>query len=187
MSRLDQLVKSYRNHAAIPLKQSVTVAERTWFVVYSPDEERRLRSRLAEFEIATKDSGLLWREIDLTGTFARWLDSFDDPEEREASLAAPSIVENYADPGFIDYLASIIRQAVAEVPASEIERTVFAITGLMELYDFIHVSQVMDALSKDVRGVLLIFFPGEREENTYRFLGARTGWDYLATPITSDS
>lgn len=45
----------------------------------------------------------------------------------------------------------------------------------------------MDALSKDVRGVLLIFFPGEREENTYRFLGARTGWDYLATPITSDS
>ena len=81
----------------------------------------------------------------------------------------------------------MIRQVVAEVPASEVERTVFAITGLMELYDFIHVSQVMDALSKDVRGVLLIFFPGEREENTYRFLGARTGWDYLATPITSDS
>lgn len=187
MSRLDQLVQSYRNHAAIPLKQGLTVAERTWFVVYSPEEERRLRSRLAEFEIATKDSALLWFEIDLTGSFARWLDSFDDPEEREASLATPSIVENYADPGFIDYLAATIRKVAAGLPASEVERTVFAITGLMELYDFIHVSQVMDALVKDVRGVFLLFFPGEREENTYRFLGARTGWDYLATPITADS
>jgi hypothetical protein len=187
MSRIDQLVQSYRRHAAIPLKQNITVAERTWFVVYSPDEERRLRCRFAEFEIATKDSGLFWREIDLTGSFTRWLNSFDDTEERDAALAMPSIVENYADPGFRDYLAETICRVVTAVPPSEVDQTVFAITGLMELYDFIHVSQVMDALGKDVRGVLLLFFPGEREENTYRFLGARTGWDYLATPITSDS
>ena len=186
MSRIDQLVQSYRRHAAIPLKQSVTIAERTWFVVYSPDDERRLRSRLAEFEIATKDCGLLWREIDLTDSFARWLDTFDE-EERGSSLATPSIVEDYARPGLINFLAEAIRQIVALVPASEVDRTVFAVTGLMELYDFIHVSEVMDALGKNVRGVLVLFFPGEREENTYRFLGARTGWDYLATPITSDS
>jgi len=186
MSRIDQLVQSYRRHAGIPLKQNVTIAERTWFVVYSPDEERRLRSRIAEFEIATKDCGLLWQEIDLTGSFARWLDSMDDPEEREATLATPSIVEDYADPGFRDFLAETIRRAVSEAPATDVDRTVFAITGLMELYDFIHVSQVMDALGKAVRGVLLLFFPGEREENTYRFLGARTGWDYLATPITAE-
>ena len=187
MSRIDQLIQSYRRHAAIPLKQNVTVAERIWFLVYPPDEERRLRTRLVEFEIATKDSGLLWREIDLTGAFAKWLDSlFDDTEERDYSLATPSTVEEYADPGFGDHLAEAVRQAAAAVPSSEVDRTVFAITGLMELYDFIHVSQVMDALGKDVHGVILLFFPGEREENTYRFLGARTGWDYLATPITSD-
>jgi hypothetical protein len=186
MSRIDQLVQNYRRHAAIPLKQNVTIAERTWFVVYSPDEERRVRSRLAEFEIATKDCDLLWHEIDLTGSFTRWLDTFDDAEEREASLAMPTIVEDYADPGFRDYLADTIQQAVMAVPESEADRTVFAITGLMELYDFIHVSQVMDALVKNVRGVLVLFFPGEREDNTYRFLGARTGWDYLATPITVD-
>jgi hypothetical protein len=186
MSRIDQLVQSYRRHAAIPLKQGVTAAERTWFLVYPPEEERRLRSRLAEFEIATKDSGLLWQEIDLAGAFTRWLDSFD-AEERDASIAVPSIVEDYADPGFRDYLAGAIRKTMTEVSSSDVDRTVFAITGLMELYDFIHVSQVMDALGKDVHGVLLLFFPGDREENTYRFLGARTGWDYLATPITSDS
>lgn len=187
MSRIDQLVQSYRRHAGIPLKQNVTAAERTWFVVYSPEEERRLRSRLAEFEIATKDCGLLWQEIDLTGSFAKWLDTFTDAEERASIIANPSIAEDYARPGFHHFLAGMIRQAVAAVPPSEVERTVFALTGLMELYDFMHVSEVMDALGKDARGVLLVFFPGEREENTYRFLGARTGWDYLATPITADS
>lgn len=187
MSRIDQLVQSYRRHAEIPLKQNVTAAERTWFVVYSPEEERRLRCRVAEFEIVTKDCGLFWHEIDFSRAFGMWLDTFDDAEERASILATPSIAEDYARPGFHDYLACMIRKAVAAVPASEIERTVFALTGLMELYDFIHVSEVMDALGKDPRGVLLVFFPGEREENTYRFLGARTGWDYLATPITADS
>jgi hypothetical protein len=33
----------------------------------------------------------------------------------------------------------------------------------------------------------MIFFPGEREGNTYRFLGARDGWDYLAVPILAES
>lgn len=187
MSRLDQLIESYRRHAAIPLRQNVTVAERTWFVVYSPEDERRLRSRLAEFEIATKDCGLLWQEIDLTGSFTRWLDAFEDAEEREASLATPAIVEDYADPGLRDFLVQMISRAVAAVPAADVHRTVFAITGLMELYDFIHISKVIDALGKNVVGVLLLFFPGEREETLYRFLGARTGWDYLATPITADS
>jgi hypothetical protein len=187
MSRIDHLVASYRRHAAIPLKQSVTVAERTWFVVYAPEDERRLRSRMAEFEIASKDCGLLWQEIDLAGSFTQWLDSFDDPEERDAVLAAPSIAEDYADPGYRDHLSAIIRRSVAESPAAEVEHTVFAITGLMELYDFIHVSTIMDTLGKEIRGILVLFFPGEREENTYRFLGARTGWDYLATPITADS
>lgn len=186
MSKIDQLVQSYRRHTAIPLKQNVTIAERTWFVVYPPEEERRLLSRLAEFEIATKDSGLFWQGIDLAGSFTRWLDTFEDEAERASTMATPAIVEDYADPGFRDYLANIIRQAVTTAPPDEADRTVFAISGLMELYDFIHVSEVIDALGKNLHGVLLLFFPGEREENTYRFLGARTGWDYLATPITME-
>ena len=37
-----------------------------------------------------------------------------------------------------------------------------------------------------LKGIVLLFFPGEREGNTYRFLGARTGWNYLATPILTE-
>lgn len=187
MSRLDQLIDSYKRHASIPLKAGLPVAQRIWFLVYPPEDERRLRNRLAEFEIATRDADLKWKEIDFTGAFARWMDTFEDEDERAACLEAPDIVENYADPGFTEFLVDLIRLKTTEAPDSEKDRTVFAITGLMELYDFIHVSDVMEALGKDIPGVLLLFFPGERDGNNYRFLGARTGWNYLATPITIDS
>ena len=34
---------------------------------------------------------------------------------------------------------------------------------------------------------LSIFFPGQYEQNNYRLLDARDGWNYLAVPITLDS
>lgn len=187
MSRLDHLIAAYRRHASIPLKQGLPIAQRVWFLVYPPEDERRLKNRLAEFEIATKDCELHWKEISLATVYADWMDSFEDEEERDAILADPEIVEDYADPGLRDHIADVIRAAVSATSKTQIDQTVFALTGLMELYDFIHVSEVLDALGKEIRGILLLFFPGEREDNTYRFLGARTGWDYLATPITLDS
>jgi len=63
---------------------------------------------------------------------------------------------------------------------------VFALTGLMDLYDFVHVSELIEAMLQDFRGHLLVFFPGEKEGNSYRFLDARTGWNYLAVPILSE-
>lgn len=184
MSRLDQLIAAYRRHASIPLKPGLPVAQRVWFLVYPPEDERRLKNHLAEFEIATSDADLHWKEIDFSEAFAQWMNTYEDEEERTACLKDPDITENYADPGFSEFLASKIRQVADEIDPSRIERTVFAITGLMELYDFIHVSDIMEELGNDIRGILLLFFPGERDGNTYKFIGARTGWDYLATPIT---
>jgi len=42
---------------------------------------------------------------------------------------------------------------------------------------------LIESLEQTFTGYLLVFFPGEREGNTYRFLNARTGWNYLAAPI----
>ena len=39
--------------------------------------------------------------------------------------------------------------------------------------------------ARRVQGRLLVFFPGEVEGNSYRLLGARDGWNYLATLITA--
>lgn len=186
MARIDQLLASYRRHVSLTPRGNLPLSQRVWFVVYPPEEERRLVNRIPEFEIATRDEGLNWRRIDLRGAFADWMDTYE-PDERADCLATPDIVEAYADPGFADYLAERLRQALDSVPPADTVHTVFALTGLMELYDFVHVSAVLEALDSKLPGVVALFFPGEREGNTYRFLGARTGWNYLATPILTDA
>ncbi len=186
MARLDQLLASYRRYVALPRQPHLPLDQRIWFLVYPPEDERRLTSRLAEFELATRDAGLMWRRLDLTGAFADWLDTFDE-DEKAACLADPDIVEDYARPGFRDFLCARLQAGLARMPEAEAGRTVFALTGLMELYDFIPVAEVLEALDGSFPGVLLVFFAGEREGNTYRFLGARTGWNYLAIPILAES
>ena len=162
------------------------LSQRVWFVVYPPEDERRLAPRLPEFELATKDVGVEWLRVDLAGTFAEWVDTFDE-DEKETCLGDPELVETYADPGYLDFLRQRLTDAVSQVLEDQADRTVFALTGLMELYDFVHVSNLIETLDKKFPGVLLVFFPGEREDNTYRFLGARDGWDYLAVPILPES
>lgn len=185
MARIDQLLASYRRHVSLTPRGNLPLSQRVWFVVYPPEDERRLVNRIPEFEIATRDEGLDWRRIDLGGAFADWMDTFD-PDERTDCLAAPDIIETYADPGFVEHLVERLRRELAGVPAADAVHTVFAVSGLMELYDFVHVSALLDALDSHLPGIVVLFFPGEREGNTYRFLGARTGWNYLATPILTD-
>ena len=114
------------------------------------------------------------------------MDSFEE-DERAAYLRDVELTEDAAQPGFRDFLARTIGDHVLSVPQTERERTVFALTGLMELYDFIHVSEIIEKLDASFPGILTVFFPGEREGNTYRFLGVRDGWDYLAIPILAES
>jgi len=121
-----------------------------------------------------------------TSNFADWMDTFE-PDERADCLAVPDIVETYADPGFVDYLGERLRRELGSIAAADAVHTVFAVSGLMELYDFVHVSAVLETLNSHRPGIVVLFFPGEREGNTYRFLGARTGWNYLATPILTEA
>lgn len=182
MGRIDQLLESYQRRISLPPQKSLPLSQRVWFVVYPPEDERRLVNRITDFEIATRDRNWEWHHLDFTGAFADWMDGFD-AEEREACLAEPDIVENYADPGFLDFLGERLRQVLQSVPSEAAKRTVFAVSGLMDLYDFVHVSDVLSPLESHLQGIVMLFFPGEREGNTYRFLGARTGWNYLALPI----
>jgi len=186
MARIDDLLASYKRYLAHPLRSGLPLNQRVWFLVYPPEEERRLMNRVTEFEMATTAVPLFWQRIDLTGAFAQWIDSFEDENERLAILADPDILEDYAQNGFRDHLRDLIAKEMALIPDDRMSRTVLAVTGLMELYDLLHVSEVIEALDHSFSGILAVFFPGERENNTYRFLGARTGWDYLAVPILSD-
>jgi len=55
------------------------------------------------------------------------------------------------------------------------------------LFGFTKVSQVLKEVEHVIRGRLVLFFPGEFENNNYRLLDARDGWNYLAVPITLHS
>ena len=186
MARIDQLLASYRRYVGLPPKANLPLSQRVWFVVYPPEEERRMSARIDEFEIATRDARRNWHRIDLTGIFADWMDTFD-PDERESVLADPEVVEDYAESQFLSFVTERVTSQVALVPSELRPSTIFAITGVMELYDFVHVSTVVNAVPSDCPGILLVFFPGERDGNTYRFLNARGGWDYLAVPILPES
>lgn len=186
MARIDDLLANYRRRAAMPMRSGLPMSQRVWFAVYPPEDDRRLMARITEFEIATAEVPLHWHRIDLTGSYAQWIDSFEDEDERLAILAQPDILEEYAQTGMRDFIRDKVAKEMASIPAGQMSRTVLAISGLPELYDLLHVSEVIDALDHTFTGILLVFFPGEREGNTYRFLGARTGWDYLAVPILAD-
>jgi len=185
MGRIDQLLSRFKRHLELPLRSNLPLSQRVWFLVYPPEEERRIVNRIQEFEIVTVEAKLQWKHINLAGSYADWIDTFE-PEEKKLCLSAPNILENYADPGFRDFLCQKILSIMKNVPEEQRSSTVFGVSGLMELYDFIHVSTVIDSIDSSFSGILVLFFPGEREGNTYRFLGARIGWNYLAVPILSE-
>ena len=183
MNRIDQLLENYRSHIQMSLKRGLPASQRVWFAVYPAEDERRLINRIDDFEILTKEAGHSWVHIDLKGSLARWLASIDE-EERAEWFKNPDDIELYAKSEWKDVLTEYIQKEVAR--ATVPESTVFALTGLMDLYDFLHVSDLIESLEKTFPGFLLVFFPGEKEANTYRFLDARTGWNYLAVPILSE-
>ena len=63
-------------------------------------------------------------------------------------------------------------------------RPVVALLGIASLYGFLSVSELIRAVESSIRGRLLVFFPGTKNDNNYRLLDARDGWNYLAQPIT---
>ena len=67
------------------------------------------------------------------------------------------------------------------------ESSVTAVFGVGALFGFTRLSKVLKLVEGEIRGRLVIFFPGEYERNNYRLLDARDGWNYLAVPITLHS
>jgi len=63
---------------------------------------------------------------------------------------------------------------------------VVALQGVASVFAFSHVSEIVAAVANNVKGRILVFFPGEYENNEYRLLDARPGWNYQAVPITAN-
>ena len=177
MSRIDALLKNYSRYVSLPWDDSLPGAQRIWFAVYDPPDERRLRLRLQSFEIETKKVGHDWRCCDLTDAFANWMAR---QEYREAYFESPEDLLT-PHPDFEDYVTEQVRN---ELEAADKE-TVVGVIGVGSLFGFMRVSALMEKVQDAIRGRLLVFFPGSYENNHYRLLDARDGWNYHAVPITA--
>jgi len=178
MSATDRLLVNYARHVSLPWAVHTSGKQRIWFAVYPPDEERRVRARLPQFEAHTLETKHGWSTVDLTGWLPEWIAGH---EYREAIFAEP---EQFSANGELETLA-IERVRKACVSDEADTASVVAITGLATLFDFMRVSSLVERVEDCVRGRLLVLFPGEFAGNVYRFMDARDGFNYLAVPITS--
>ena len=180
MNKISRLISSYKKYIAIPWRAEAAAAQRVIFCIYDEHDELRLRAKIDEFEIATKENGHNWALFDLTDSFADWLTG---QKYAQNYFEKPNLLATIY-PKYLDYIVNEFEQFFED---SRIEEThVVAIKGVGSLFGFLKVKEVVDRLAPLVPGRLLIFFPGSYENNNYRLLDGYDGWNYLAVPITAN-
>ncbi len=179
MGRIEDLADSYERNIKAPWQKNLAGAQKAIFVVYAKEDERKLNARIGDFEVRTKGAGHGWRQLDLAPLFPAWMSA---EEYRESYFECPEDLQLKLDTEFFDFVVATVR---AELTADDIDdNTVVAIYGTSSLYGFLRVSEVLDKSVGDIRGRMVLFFPGTFQQDNYSLLGARDGWNYLATPIT---
>jgi hypothetical protein len=179
MSRIEDLAERYGQHIATPWQRTVAGAQRVIMIIYDKELERTLRARKVAFETATREAGHDWHEVDVTTAFAGWMAR---EEYREQYFASPDDLQLKLEAELPEFVADRIRGALNDGSVSE--SSVVAIFGIGALFGLTRVSQILKSVEPDIRGRLVVFFPGQLEKNGYRLLDGRAGWNYLAVPIT---
>lgn len=179
MSRIRRLVSSYGKFIAVPWRDAAP-AQRVIFCVYNEQDELKLRAKVDEFELVTRDAGHEWALFDLTNTFADWFSSeryaksyFKDPQLAHTLL-----------PKYLGYISKQFEENMQ--PQRSNENAVVALMGVGSLFGLLKVRDMVENLAPLVKGKLVILFPGSYEGNNYRLLDGYDGWNYLAIPITAD-
>jgi len=183
MSEIDRLLSRYQEQISIPWNAIRSDAERTLFVIYGRTKERQLRYRFDEFRQATEAIGKRWKVLDLTDAFPKW---FAAHEYRDEYFEHPDDVLGYNEGRIPDFEKDMIALLTEQIAADATAEHAIAILGVGALLGVAKVSALMKRIAASVPGRLVIFFPGEKVDNNYRLLGARDGWDYLATAITAE-
>ena len=180
MNRVDRLLDSYARFIAVPWRDDAAAAQRVIFCVYNENDELRLRAKVEEFELSTRQAGHEWFVFDLTDTFAGWLSG---QRYAESYFQKPGLLATLL-PQYLIYIADQFSIFLDEKDADN--NSVVALKGVGSLFGFLKVKMVVDKLAPMVRGRLVVFFPGTLESNNYRLLDGYDGWNYLAVAITAN-
>ena len=177
-SIVDNLLKSFELVMNEPWSSSLSGQERVWFLVYDPAEQRKVDLRMGDFAHVIKKANKKFVAISLKDCFPTWIANHS---YRDEYFADPEALVDQLDVEFKQYAINFLTEELAK--AENDENTLTAITGVSSLFGFARLSDVINGCTSAFRGRLLIFFPGEYQQNHYRLLDARDGWSYLARPI----
>jgi Domain of unknown function (DUF1788). len=182
MGRIEQLAEKYKQHIGLPWQQTVAGAQRVIMIVYDKELERSLMARKEAFAMATRDERHEWSEVDVADCFATWMAS---EEYRDAYFESPDDLQMKLEVEFAEFVAARIKSVLDRDDVTK--HSVVAVFGVGALFGFTRVSSVLKLLEPAIKGRLAVFFPGTYDQNNYRLLDARDGWNYLAVPITLHS
>jgi hypothetical protein len=182
MSRIDDLIANYERFVALPWQSNLAPAQKVWMAVYSPDEEKRLRLHLQAFETASRKAGYGWGLINISDEFEKWMVS---QEYRESYFANPEFMKT----AMVNFFSQLIEDVKTQLRAQTTKENIVGLVGASSLYGLgekVKLSALVEAVQDEVKGRLLVFFPGEVEGDNYRLLDAKDGWNYHATLITAE-
>jgi hypothetical protein len=97
----------------------------------------------------------------------------------------PELLAGYPEGRLTEFTTHLVEHTRAQI-AQASDNDVVAISGVGALFGVCSVSKVVEQAAPAVKGRLAVFFPGEVEDNNYRLLDARDGWNYMAHAITGD-
>jgi hypothetical protein len=178
-TRIELLIEAFDKVVTEPWSSALSGQERIWFLVYDPSEQRKIELQMGEFETAAARAGKSWNSISLKHCFASWMSNH---EYKEDYFTSPEYIVDQLEAEFIPSAIDFLKKELSKLEQNEDSLT--AIKDVSSVFGFARLSEILKSCDKEFKGRLLIFFPGEFEQNHYRLLDARDGWDYLARPIT---
>jgi len=176
MGRIEELARTFGHHIALPWQQTIAGSQRVIMIVYDKELERTLRERMGLFEEESRAAKHGWLEVDVTSTFARWLGG---DEYAESYFEYPEDLALRLETEFPRVVADEIRSGLLKSGKD----SVVAVLGVGSLFGLARVSAVLRLIETDIEGRLVVFYPGQFENNKYRLLDATDGFNYMAVPI----
>ncbi|MEY3249216.1 MAG: hypothetical protein RL742_1259 [Bacteroidota bacterium] len=175
-SKVDQLLSAFESVVGEPWMGALSGQERVWFLVYDPAELRKVDLRAGDFETATLRAGKKWISVSMKSCFPAWMARH---EYRDEYFADPEVLVDQLE---MDFKQEAVRYLAQQIQAAD-ESTLVALRDVSALFGFVRLNEVLRGATSSFKGRMLVFFPGEFQQNQYRLLDARDGWSYLARPI----
>ena len=179
-SNVADLIRAYEKVVNVPWAETLSGQERIWFLVYDPDMQRKVDFRIGDFENSTRKTGKNWVSISFKDCFPKWMANH---EYRDEYFEEPDVLVDQLESDFKIFATNHTIDKIKNLNIDE--NTVVAFTDVASLFGFTKLSDILNDIAREVKGRLLVFFPGEFERNQFRLLNARDGWSYLARPITA--